>query len=71
MKTIETTVTITPQRQLHLQQQLPVDLLPGNYRVVLIIDNQPLVETERPPLNFPVADYGPWPEGLSLSRTEM
>ncbi len=71
MKTIETTVTITPQGQLHLQRQLPDDFLPGNYRVVLIIDSQPLVDSVRPPLNFPVDDYGSWPETLSLSREDI
>ena len=71
MKTIETTATVTRQRKLHLQLQLPDDFSPGTHRVVVIIEGQPLEESGRPPLKFPTDDYGPWPENLSLSREEM
>jgi hypothetical protein len=72
MKTIETTATVTRRRRLHLQLQLPDDFLPGTHRVVVVIDNQPLADDDvRPTLAFPVDDYGPWPQTLSLSREEL
>ena len=71
MKTIETTATVTRQRRLHLQLQLSDDFLPGAHRVVIIIDSQPLEAAVRPPLNFPVDDYGSWRQTLSLSREDL
>jgi hypothetical protein len=71
MRTIETTATVTRQRKLHLQLQLPDDISPGTHRVVVIIESKPLKETVRSPLEFPTDDYGSWPEMLSLSREEM
>jgi hypothetical protein len=32
---------------------------------------KPKTTTGREPLNFPVDDLGPWPEGLSLRREDM
>ncbi|PSB28622.1 hypothetical protein [Stenomitos frigidus] len=51
MRTIETTATITEDGQLTLQ--VPPDLLPGQYRVVIVIDEQmelPLPQTQVDPL---------------------
>ena len=43
MRTIETTATVTEEGQLTLQ--VPPDILPGQHRVVVVIDEQ----TESPP----------------------
>ncbi|XWK90397.1 MAG: hypothetical protein U7127_10215 [Phormidium sp.] len=32
---------------------------------------KPETKKERPPLNFPVHDVGPWPANLSLRREDM
>ncbi len=69
MRTIETTAVIEPNGKLILQ--LPPDIPPGQRRIVLVIDDQPPVEPNRPPLNFPVDDYGPWPANLSLRREDL
>jgi hypothetical protein len=69
MRTIETTAVIEPDGRLFLQ--LPPDIPPGQRRIVLVIDDQLPVETTRPPLDFPVDDYGPWPANLSLRREDL
>jgi hypothetical protein len=69
MRTIETTATIEPDGKLILQ--LPSDIPPGERRIVLVIDDQPLIEPTRMPLDFPVDDYGPWPPSLSLRREDL
>ncbi len=45
MRTIETTVEITSSHELRLK--LPNDIQLGRHKVVLIIDDQPQVETEQ------------------------
>ncbi|HXG91086.1 MAG TPA: hypothetical protein VNN73_01800 [Blastocatellia bacterium] len=69
MKTIETTATVTEDGK--LIAQVNGDISPGEHRVVVVIDEQPVRKQERPPLNFPVDYYGPWPENLSLRREDM
>jgi hypothetical protein len=69
MKTIETTVLVTPEGTVTLQ--LPEDIPPGEHRIVVVIDEQPIVRGKRPLLKFPVDRYGPWPEDLTLRREDM
>jgi predicted HTH domain antitoxin len=45
MKTIETDVTITPEGKLILHLQISPNIEPGKYRVVLVVDEQPLPDT--------------------------
>jgi hypothetical protein len=68
MKSIETTATVTPDRTLTIR--LPVDVTPGEHRIVVVIDES-LIDGRRPPLDLPVHDLGPWPEGLSLRREDL
>jgi hypothetical protein len=69
MKTIETTATVSPEGTLTVR--VPPDIPPGEHRVVLVIEKEPVREEKAPPFNFPVHDLGPWPEGLSLRREDM
>ncbi len=74
MKAIETIATVTEDGKLTVQ--LPPDIPAGEYQVVFVIDEQPLIEKpvtkeKRPPLNFPVHNCGPWPADLSLRREDM
>ena len=74
MKTIETIATVTADGKITVQ--LPPDIPAGEHRIVVMIDEQPLVEKsqtkeKRPPLDFPVHNCGPWPENLSLRREDM
>jgi len=55
-----------------LTVQLPSDISPGKHQIVLVIDERPLTPSESRVLDdFPVDDYGPWPEGLSLWREDI
>ena len=69
MKTIETDAVVTEEG--HLLLDIAISRAPGQYRVLVVIEEQPISQPERPPLNLPVLDVGPWPEGLTLSREEM
>lgn len=69
MKTIETDATVTQDGQLTLQLHLNVP--PGQYRVLVVLEEPSPVSTQRPPLNLPVVDVGTWPEDLSLRREDM
>ncbi len=74
MKTIETIATVSKDGK--ITAQLPLDIPEGEHQVVIVIDEKPLVEKEeskekRPPLNFPVDNYGYWPENLSLTCEDM
>ena len=69
MKTMETTAIVTPAGTGTMQ--VPSDIPPGEYRVVLVIDEQPIIREKCPLLKFPVDRYGPWPEDLSLRRENM
>ena len=54
-----------------LTAKLPPDVPAGEHEVVLQFIEEAPVELERPSLDFPVDDVGPWPEGLSLRREDM
>ncbi|MEH2352766.1 hypothetical protein [Nostoc sp.] len=74
MKSIETIATVSKDGK--ITAQLPLDIPEGEHQVVIVIDEKPLSEKaeskeKRPPLNFPVHNYGPWPENLSLRREDM
>lgn len=69
MKTIETTATVTDDNTLIVK--VTPDISPGEHRVVLVIDESPTAKQSRPPLEFPVDHYGPWPSNLSLRREDM
>ncbi len=51
--------------------QVPPDIEPGQHRMVVVIDEASANGKRRQPLDFPVDDIGPWPEGLSLRREDM
>jgi hypothetical protein len=68
MRTIETTAVVTEDGKLTIT--LPPDIAPGEHQVVVVIEEQVSVKGTRPPLDFPVDNWGPWPEGLSLRRED-
>ncbi len=74
MKTVETNAIVAENGQLTLQLQAPPDVLPGEYRVLLVIEEtttQPVAQVEHLPLDFPVFSVGPWPADLSLRREDV
>jgi len=69
MRTIETTATVTNDGKMTMQ--VPLDIPEGEHRVVVVIEEQPAKKGKRPPLDFPVDNWGPWPENLSVKREDM
>lgn len=69
MRTIETTVTVEPDGKLVLQ--LPPDIAPGEHRIVLVIEEQPMMAEKESSLDFPVIEVDRWPEDLSLRREDL
>ncbi|NJL57191.1 hypothetical protein HC928_20170 [bacterium] len=70
MLTIQTQATLNPPNRLTIQ--LPADLPAGEYNIVLVIDDRSQSRSESAALpTFPVTDYGPWPETLSLHRQDL
>lgn len=74
MKATSVTGIVTGDGKVTLQ--LPPDIPAGKHEFLVVINEKPLPEKpqtneKRPPLNFPVDNYGPWPENLSLRREDM
>jgi hypothetical protein len=69
MRTIEAQAQVHPDHTLTMP--VPVDIPPGEHRVVVLLAEGQSEGSERPAWNFPVVDVGPWPEGLSLRREDM
>lgn len=69
MRSIEATATVTDEGILTVA--IPRDIPPGKHRVVVVLDEQPAENRQRGLLDFPVDDFGPWPENLSLRREDM
>ena len=62
--TVRTRIRVDASRRVVLQ--LPDGVAPGEHDVTLIVDEPGT--TGRAPLDVPVDDVGPWPDGLDLSR---
>jgi len=69
VKTIETDAIVTNEGQLNLN--VSVDLAPGQYKVVLVVEENTAQTPKQNRLNLPVIDVGPWPENFSLRREDM
>lgn len=68
MKTIETIAHVAHDRRLIVD--LPMDILPGEHHVVVIIDENKQ-STIQPELLLPVHDLGQWPTALTLHREDL
>ena len=66
MKTVEANIIVDAEHRATLQ--LPADLAPGAYRVVVVIEE---ATAPRTPLTFSAHDVGPWPEGFTVRREEI
>jgi hypothetical protein len=68
MRTIQSQATVTSSHEMIVQ--VPTDIPAGKYQIVMVMDTQS-DKKPRASVQFPVDDYGPWPEGLSLRREDM
>lgn len=72
MRTSHLEGNVSPDHTLHLTVRLPVEVSLGEYRVVLEMSDNPIRPIDpRPPLDFPVDDYGPWPRALPFRREAL
>jgi hypothetical protein len=72
MKTFETDVVVGPDGRARIDLRLPEDVPPGRHRAVLVLEDHPrTASVVRSIADFPVHDFGPWPEGLSLRRADL
>ncbi|MBW4695136.1 MAG: hypothetical protein KME27_25580 [Lyngbya sp. HA4199-MV5] len=69
MRTIETTATITADGQLTLQ--VPPDLLPGQHRVVLVIDEPSVPTPQRSPFQISAYPVGLASPALTFRREDL
>ncbi|MGV0028151.1 hypothetical protein [Phormidesmis priestleyi] len=69
MRTIETTATITEDGQLTLQ--VPPDILPGQHRVVVVIDEQSIAPSKRSSLQFSTYPVGLVSSNLTFRREDL
>jgi len=69
MKTIETTVLVTPEGTLTLQ--VPEDIPPGEHRIVVVIDEQPISKKQQPPLKFSAYPVGLVAEDMTFRREDL
>ena len=72
MKTIETTVTVTEDLQITIT--LPSDITPGKHRVVVVIDENPLIpdkDTAKPLLKLNVGEWKNWLPECTFRREDI
>ena len=69
MKTIETTATVSSNGTLTVN--IPVEIEPGQHRILVIVDEA--VEPSAAPASFklPTLKVGSWPKDLSLRREDI
>jgi len=72
MKTIETDVIVTRDGRARVDLEVSPDVPPGRHRAVVVLDERPTPSVSgRSLVDFPVHDFGPWPENLSLRRADL
>ena len=69
MRTIETKVTISSEG--HLSGEVPTDILPGEHRAVLVIDEEPLSAPGRRPLEFKPYQLGLVSDSMTFRRADI
>lgn len=72
MRTIETTALVNDEGELILRLQLPSTFVPGEHRVVLVIEEAPTPTIETPPpLQLEVFAWPGWPAEATFRREEL
>ena len=69
MQTIQTVATVLADGTLSVPPLRSVS--PGRYEVVIVVNDAEPLSAHRPPLELPVHDSGPWPEGLTVRREDI
>jgi hypothetical protein len=69
MKAVEATATVS--RDGTLTVSVPVELEPGQHRVVVVVEEAQVHQGARAPLRLPTLKVGQWPQDLSLRREDV
>ncbi len=71
MRTIETNALVTEDGQLIVP--MPADIVPGEHRVVVVIEEQPVAapQKKRPPLKFSAYPVGLIDDTFTFRREEL
>ena len=69
MRTIETTARVSDDRKLVVQ--LPLDVTPGEHRVVVVIEESPAAPRQREPLRFSGYDVGLIDPNFTFRRDDL
>jgi len=69
MKTIEITATVTAERTLIVP--LPLDLSPGEHRIVVVIDEKPIASHRGQPLRLSAYPVGLVTENMTFRREDL
>jgi len=71
MKTIETTMVVLPDGSIQIPPR--PDLMPGEHRVVLVVE-EPITTVaarRQPPLQLKMLDWSAWPADSTFRREEI
>lgn len=72
MRTIETIALVNDEGELILRLQLPSTFVPGEHRVVLVIEETPTLTDETPlPLELEAFAWPGWPAEATFRREEL
>jgi hypothetical protein len=69
MQTIQTVATVSEDGTVTVPRLRSVP--PGRYQIVIVVDDADPLSAKRPPLELPVHDSGPWPEGFTVRREDI
>lgn len=69
MRTIETTATIMPDGTIIARG--PAGLPPGEHRVVIVVEGQPVQERPRPPLHLSAYPAAPVSPDMTFRREDL
>ena len=69
MRAIETQGTVSADG--HLTVQVPLDVAPGEHRVIIVLEEETVQRKRERPPKLPVYHISDWPEDLSLRCEDM
>ncbi|HEX4965138.1 MAG TPA: hypothetical protein VF173_30295 [Thermoanaerobaculia bacterium] len=75
MRTFEIKATVAPGGELRVMTCVPEDILPGDYRATLILEESagstPSGSASKAPLRLKVFDWPGWPANSTFRREEI
>ena len=69
MRMLEMTATVMDDGTVTIQ--VPPDIAPGDHRIVMLIDEQPVAGPQRPPLQFSAYPVGLTSDSFTFRREDL